>query len=77
MMENITEEEYNNSQLRASELKKELFNVRYEMALTKDSNKLNDLETRAKSIKIEIARILLKIKTYELENNIEIKKRGK
>lgn len=77
MLENITEEEYNNSQLRASELKKELFNVRYEMALTKDSNKLNDLETRAKSIKKEIARTLLKIKTYELENNIEIKKRGK
>lgn len=77
MLENITEEEYNNSQLRVSELKKELFKVRYEMALTKDSNKLNDLETRAKSIKKEIARTLLKIKTYELENNIEIKKRGK
>lgn len=77
MLENITEEEYNNSQLKASELKKELFNVRYEMALTKDIDKLNDLETRAKSIKKEIARTLLKIKTYELENNIEIKKRGK
>lgn len=77
MLENITEEEYNNSQLRASELKKELFNVRYEMALTRDIDKLNDLVARAKSIKKEIARTLLKIKTYELENNIEIKKRGK
>lgn len=77
MLENITEEEYNNAQLRVSELRKELFNVRCEIALTRDTDKLKILKEKDSVIKKEIARTLLKIKTYELENNIEIKKRGK
>lgn len=47
------------------------------MALTKDLNKLKELEEKVKLIKKDIARTKVTICEYELENNIEIKKRGK
>lgn len=77
MLENISEEEYNDAQSKLPDLKKELFNVRYAMALTRDANQLKLLEEKVRAIKKEIARTKTKMRMYELENNIEIKKRGK
>ena len=46
MLENISEEEYNDAQSKLPDLKKELFNVRYAMALTRDANQLKLLEEK-------------------------------
>lgn len=77
MLENITEEEYNLSQEKVAKLRKELFDVRYAIAITRDIKELKSLEKKADSLKKEIGRTTTIMKVYELENNIESKKRGK
>lgn len=69
MLENISEEEYNEAQSKLPELRKRLFDVRYEMALTRDVDKLEDLGAKVKLIKKEIARTLVIISEYEMLNN--------
>ncbi len=77
MLESITEEEYNSAQEKVSVLRKELFEVRFAIATTRDVHELKLLDEKVSVIKKEIARTKVVIKTYELENNIESKKRGK
>ena len=69
MLENISEEEYNEAQSKLPELRKRLFDVRYEMALTRDVDKLEDLGAKVKLIKKDIARTLVIINEYEMLNN--------
>lgn len=64
----ITKEEYEQAQSKIPELRKQLFDVRYEMALTKEINKLKELESKVKLIKKEIARTKITIREYELMN---------
>lgn len=64
----ITREEYEQAQSKIPELRKLLFDVRYEMALTRDLNKLKELESKVKLIKKEIARTKFTIREYELMN---------
>ena len=77
MLEIKSEEEYNLMMDKVTKLKKELFDVRFNMAMTRDVQELKLLEEKVGVIKKSIARTKVAIKTYELENNIEIKKRGK
>lgn len=77
MLEGITEEEYNSAQKRVSVLRKELFEVRFAIATTRDINELKMLEKKSNELKKEIGRTKVAMKMYELENNIESKKRGK
>lgn len=69
MLENISEEEYNEAQSKLPELRKRLFDVRYEMALTRDVDKLAGLGAKVKLIKKDIARTLVIINEYEMLNN--------
>lgn len=77
MLEIKSEEEYNLMMDKVTKLKKELFDVRFNMAMTRDVQELKLLEEKVSVIKKAIARTKVAMKTYELENNIEIKKRGK
>ena len=77
MLKIESEEEYNLMVEKISKLKKELFDVRFNMAMTRDVQELKLLEEKVSVIKKAIARTKVVIKTYELKNNIEIKKRGK
>lgn len=77
MLESITDEEYNSAQEKVSVLRKELFEVRFAIATTRDIKELKLLEKKADELKREIGRTKVAMKMYELENNIESKKRGK
>ena len=77
MLENITKEEYNDAQSKLPDLKRQLFDARFSMATNRDVEQLKLLEGSVSAIKKEIARTKTIMKVYELENNIESKKRGK
>lgn len=64
----ITKEEYEQAQSKIPILRKQLFDVRYEMALTKEISKLKELEEKVKLIKKETARTKITICEYELMN---------
>lgn len=69
MLENITKEEYNEAQSKLPDLKKQLFDVRFSMSITRDVEQLKLLEDRVKRIKKEMARTLVIVNEYEMLNN--------
>ena len=79
-MENkiTTYEEYQNSLKDKREIRDDLYNLKIEMFMSKkDSERTILLEQKHKIIKSKYAKLALKIKQYEIDNNIEVKKEGK
>lgn len=79
MIEKITtQEEYQQSLIDKKKYRDELFNLKVEMFMNKnDTEKVKLLEDKHKLIKSKYAKLAFKIKEYEIENNIEVKKEGK
>jgi len=79
-MENkiTTPEEYEQCLEEKKKLRDEQYNIKMQIILSKnDLEMVKSLENKEKILKFEYAKLLLKIKEYEQENNIEEKKEGK
>lgn len=73
-----TYEEYQEFLNLKKQFRDDLFNLKIDMFMSKkEPEKLKLLEDKHKLVKSKYAKLLTKIKMYEIENNIEVKKEGK
>lgn len=71
MLEPISTEEYELAKVKLENLKKELFDVRYDINVSEDIEKINLLKEKVVLIKREISRTKNDIKLYEWVNGKE------